>query len=57
MPGYPSNVDNSRTRVYCAFNKYGLVLLELFVCRLLYPFSFPSFVGDGEKTEIMSKNC
>ena len=56
MPRCPTNVDNSRTRVYCAFNRCGLGLLGLFLYRLLYLFSFSSSVSDGsKKTEICLK--
>ena len=58
MTGCPTNVDNSRTRVYCVFNRCGLGLLGLFLCRLLYLFPFSSCVGDGsKKTEIMSQRA
>ena len=58
MPGCPTNVDNSRARIYSAFNRCGLGLLRLILRRLLYLFSFSSSDGDGsEKTEIMSQRA
>ena len=45
----PTNVDNSRTIVYYAFNRCGLGLLGLFLCRLLYLFSFSSSAATARK--------
>ena len=58
VPGCPTNVDNTRTRVYCFFSKCGLGLFGLFLCRLLHLFSFSSSVGEGsKKTKIKSQRA
>ena len=54
MPGCPTNLDNSRTRIYCAFNRCGLGLLGLLL-QLLF---FSSSVGNGsKKTKIISQRA
>ena len=40
VPGPPTNLDNSRARVYCACNRCVLGLFGHFFSRLSFLFSF-----------------
>ena len=40
VPGSPTNLDNSRTRAYCACSRCGLRLFGHFFSRLSFLFSF-----------------
>ena len=39
--GRPTNLDDSRGRVYCACSKYGWLGLGIFFSRLSFLFHFP----------------
>ena len=46
VPGRPTNLDNSRTKAYCAFSRCGRGGLDIF--SLIYHFSsFSLSLGDG----------
>ena len=47
VPGRPTNLDDSRTRAYCASNGCGWGLFGHFYSRLSFLFSFSHSLGDG----------
>ena len=56
VPGPPTNLDNSRTRAYCACSRCGWGLFGHFFTRLSFLSSFSLSLGDGPiLTEILSQ--
>ena len=56
VPGRPTNLDNRRTRAYCAGNRCGWGLFGYFFSRLSFLTSFSFSLGDGPiETEILSQ--
>ena len=47
VPGRPTNLDNSRTRAYCARSRCGWGGLDIFFSRLSSLSSFSPSLGDG----------
>ena len=47
VPGRPTNLDESRTRAYCACSRCGWGLIGHFFSRLSFLFSFSLSLGDG----------
>ena len=47
VPGRPANLDDSRTRAYCACSGCGWGLFGHFLSRLSFLFTFSLSLGDG----------
>ena len=56
VPRRPTNLDNSRARVYCACIRCGLGCLDIFSLVCIFSFLLP--LGDGPiSTEILSQRA
>ena len=47
VPGRPTNLDNSRARVYCAVGAVFFFFLTFFLSSINSIFFFPLSLGDG----------
>ena len=47
VSGRPTNLDNGRARVYCAFSKCGWGLFGYSFSRISFSFSCSLSLGDG----------
>ena len=45
--GRPTNLENSKTRAYCACNRCGWECLDVFLSSIISLLSLPLSLGDG----------